>query len=390
MDRFDVANLLIASRGYQMYLQLDRLANTGFDRVKARNKEGSAQYDGATFRERISDHLRRRGLSQSPFDIVMIDGRNDHEDLVGYIDRSLRLLRPGGCLLLTDCLPSSLQQDCGAWRAFLQFRLLPDVDAFVIDTDGGVGLIRQIENALPDLQEVKSMDLLTYDDFVSNREAWMRPQAPFVLEMVAERPWGREPTVAILVIGKSEDEIESFRAASPHVEGEARMVYVANPSRRHGATAAIANPFLDEATEDVVAVVHADTTFAPGAIAVFAKAAIEQRSVTGIVGRIKPVKDNLGYLWCNAGGGFVNTLDSCSLFMLRSWGLRFDGKTFDDFHCVVEDICLQARLRGIRALVPHVEASHAGTATEPTWNDNFWRYRQRLLDKYRGHEIHTV
>ena len=219
----------------------------------------------------------------------------------------------------------------------------------------------------------------------------MRPQPRFVFEVIAEQPWGI-PTVAILVIGKSDEEIEGFKAASPHVEQEARMVYVSNPGRRYGATAVIANPFLDAATEDVVAIVHADTTFEPGAVGVFAAAAIDNNSLTGIVGRNKPMPGapTMGYTWCAGGGGYVSTLDSCSAFFRRTLGLRFDGSTFDDFHCVIEDLCLQARAMGVRALVPHAKASHVGTATEPTWNDRFWRYRQKLLDKYPREEIHTV
>jgi hypothetical protein len=266
----------------------------------------------------------------------------------------------------------------------------PDLDAIVGDFDYGVGLIRKVSNPLP-ITIGKTMDELTYADFVQNRALWMRPQPPFVFDMIAARPWG-PLSIAVLVIGKSDEEIEDFKRKSPHVEQEARMVYVSNPGRKFGGTAAIANPFLDAATEDVVAIVHADTTFAPKALGVFAKAAVDRNCLTGIVGRtaLTPGEPFSGYVWCTDKGGSVSTLDSSSVFFQRSLGLRFDGQVFNDFHCVVEDLCLQARAKGVQSYVPRADASHLGTATEPTWNDNFWRYRQKLLDKYPGAEIFTI
>jgi len=201
-----------------------------------------------------------------------------------------------------------------------------------------------------------------------------------------------QPSIALLVIGKSDEEIQWFKDQSPHVEREARMVYIANPKMRFGGMAAIANPFFDAATEDVVGVVHADTIFALGALQIFASTAVDHNCVSGIVGRCAPDPNERfsGYVWCHVGGGPVSTLDSCSIFFQRSQNLRFDGETFDSFHCVVEDICLQAQLRGISAKVPAAQAGHASAASNPQWAAQFWEYRAKLTAKYPGVVFHTV
>lgn len=374
MDRIDVVNLFVRQRDYRRLLAIGPIGDDKWGRIQIGTKIT------------ISSDQTEDLFSVEPesFDLIIVNGMTSH-GLCHLVNLALTRLAAGGSLMIFDCLSP------GAAKALLMFRQSSYLDAFVGDFDGGVGLIRKIPNPTRLVLE-RLVEEITDDELVTNREAWLRPQPPFVFDMIAERLWG-PPTIAMLVIGKSDEEIEGFKSGSPHAAEEARMVYVSNPGRKHGATAVIANPFIDNATEDVLAVVHADTTFAPGSIKAFAAAAVDNNCVTGIVGRIDPKRGfdgNMGYIWCGGPGGIVSTLDSCSVFFRRSWGLRFDGATFDDFHCVVEDICLQARKKGIRAMVPQIQASHVGTATESGWNDNFWRYRDKLFKKYPGEDIHTV
>lgn len=379
--RWDLINLFIERRNYARYLEVGSPSVECFGKVSARVK---ARIEASEISSLWFRNFRARAET---FDLIFVD-RDDDVTAFRDLTFALECLAPGGCVMVSNCLSSDPSKT--TWRAFTMFREQDELDAIVAEIDDGVGLLRRIPNPIP-IEIGKPMHELTESDRTVNRDMWLRPQPIFVLERIAEFPWGK-PTVAIMVIGKSEEEIEWFKQNSPRANEEARMVYVANPGRRYGATAVIANPFLETATEDVVAVVHADTSFAPGAIGVFAQVAIDNDCLTGIVGRAKahPGAANMGYTWCTSDGGYVSTLDSCSVFFRRNLGLRFDGRTFDDFHCVVEDLCLQARLRGIRSFVPKAEAGHIGTATEPTWNHNFWRYRKCLLDKYPDEEIHTV
>lgn len=185
--------------------------------------------------------------------------------------------------------------------------------------------------------------------------------------------------LALLVLGKSDAEIGDFLKASPYVAEQCRLVPIANPGAKLGGYAAVANPFVDEASESVVGVVHADTRFGLKAIPLlggYAKAGY----VTGLVGRSRSA-----YVWGKHGGGLVSTLDSCSVFFPTSTGLRFDGKTFDDFHCLVEDLCLQARAQGLSSFVPHVNAEHIGYIDRPQdWIPNYRVYRAKLNEKWKG------
>lgn len=186
-------------------------------------------------------------------------------------------------------------------------------------------------------------------------------------------------SLAVLVLGQSETELADFVRRSPTAKEEANLVLFSNPRRKFGGYATIANGFISERQEDVVGIVHADTGFGAGALRTFAENALLGRLV-GIVGRAASGP----YVWGRDGGGEVSTLDSCSVFFPRALGLRFDGVLFDDFHCVVEDLCLQARSRGIGSFVPATDASHAGSNQSPGWLSNYQRYRQRLEKKWKG------
>jgi hypothetical protein len=193
-------------------------------------------------------------------------------------------------------------------------------------------------------------------------------------------------SVAVLVLGKSDQEIADFETRSPCVHDEARIVLVANPNKIRGGYATIANPFIGAATEEIVGVVHADTTFAPGTITTLAAVAAEGR-VVGMVG----AGPNGGEVWGKHGGGPVSTVDSCSVFFQRATGLRFDGATFDDFHCCVEDLCLQAIARGMSCYVPPVQADHIGYIDRPSnWIPNYRHYRNLLSQKWVGRRFFTT
>lgn len=199
------------------------------------------------------------------------------------------------------------------------------------------------------------------------------------------------PSIDLLVLGQSEAELEDFLRRSPTAATEAKLNLVANPKKKLGGLALLANQTIDRGQGSVVGAVHADTTFAPGAITVLARAALEGAGrVVGLVGR---GFDPIFIVWGSEGGGPVSTLDSCSVFMPRSLGLRFDAQTFDDFHCAVEDLCIAAAERSIPIFVPAVDAGHTGEMTikNPTeWLPNYYRYKELLHRKWPGRVFVTT
>jgi hypothetical protein len=143
--------------------------------------------------------------------------------------------------------------------------------------------------------------------------------------------------------------------------------------------AAIGNHYLQDCP-DVFGIVHADTTFHHYAIDTFWRVA-RLGYVTGMVG----IDRHKGYIWSKAIPSitFVETLDCCSVFFRADMGLRFDDKTFDGFHCYVEDLCMQAHARKIPVVVPPAEASHHEDSTnDSVWRGEYFRYKDKLLAKW--------
>ena len=327
-------------------------------------------------------------LAWEPFDIILVDGDHAHSQVHRDVGNGLRLLRPGGVLVMHDCLPPTGQHEgpgfCGTtWRAFAKTRELPDIESYCLNLDWGIGIVEKKKNTAT-IQIGRRMDDLSYRDLLKNRDAWMRPissdQASCIAQSGCIGPTS-EPTKAVLVLGKSQQELDEFCERNPHAADEARLSLVANPNKKLGGYATVANTFLDAVTEDVVGVVHADTTFGVGVLrSMLREALCDGGRLTGMVGRSFD-----GFVWGKDGGGEVSTLDSCAVAMPRSLGLRFDGEHFDDFHCCVEDLCLQARKLGVKTYVPPLYADHIGFIDRaPDWMANYWNYRRVLAEKWKG------
>lgn len=161
----------------------------------------------------------------------------------------------------------------------------------------------------------------------------------------------------------------------------------------------IANLALDLCQSDVFGLCHCDVAFGDGALEAFTVAAMSG-AVCGIVGiDLKGVyhcsyNDGRDDWWAGAltagGPGRVSTLDSMAVFFRKDLGLRFDEKTFDGFHCHVEDLCLQAAARGIPVIVPAADARHLNHEQSREWLDDYRRYRAKLAEKWQGTEFRTT
>jgi hypothetical protein len=146
--------------------------------------------------------------------------------------------------------------------------------------------------------------------------------------------------------------------------------------------AAIGNHYLEDCW-DVFGMVHADTTFHPSALESFWRTA-RLGAVCGMVG----IDTKKRYHWSKDIRSIqpVETLDCCSVFFRKDSGLRFDAKTFDGFHCYVEDLCMQAHAKKIPVVVPPAQAAHAEDSTnDSVWRGDYFRYKDKLLAKWGRH-----
>lgn len=172
-----VINALIQARGYRRYLEIGCQYDVCFAAIQALDKVGVDPVSGGT--ERMTSDLFF-ATDPEPFDIVLIDGDHHHGQVRRDLANALRWLRPGGVVVMHDVLPTDERFEslelCGTvWRAFATARQFLDLEAVTGDFDLGVGIIRKHPNSAPISLGGRSMDALTWDDFVANRTAWMRP-----------------------------------------------------------------------------------------------------------------------------------------------------------------------------------------------------------------------
>lgn len=190
-------------------------------------------------------------------------------------------------------------------------------------------------------------------------------------------------TLALCVVAKNAGEASDFRIRNLGSMNElAECVMVVNPEARFGGYGTIAHRVFESFRSDVVGVCHADTIFSDSAFDVFHRYALHNNAAVGLVGRSLQGK----YIWSKNESGVVSTLDSCSFFMRRStYGKEatFDTKTFDHFHCCIEDMCLQLSTKGHCIYVPNAQADHSGLIDNPSdWQSTYQRYRQKLQEKW--------
>lgn len=108
---------------------------------------------------------------------------------------------------------------------------------------------------------------------------------------------------------------------------------------------------------------------------------------------------NNGIKWSRSDKLFdLVTCDSCCIVVNTEWGLRFDDKTFDEYHLYVEDFCLQARDIGIGCSTMYLDAfegsatfnvdryfihhSHTLNKLGCSWG-SYAKYKSKLLDKWK-------
>ena len=183
MQRWEIINKFITERGYTDYLEIGVLGSECFDNVECENKTGVDPGGNATYimtsDKFFEDH------PDKTFDIVFIDGLHFHEQVSKDIENSIKALKPGGIIVMHDCLPQEEYQQRrdtmnngtpwtgDTWIAFAKLRLTrPDLEMYVVDTDWGCGVINPDGTQTPftPLEQEFSLD---WGFFFTNRNQLM-------------------------------------------------------------------------------------------------------------------------------------------------------------------------------------------------------------------------
>jgi SAM-dependent methyltransferase len=161
---------------------------------------GPLDMDGESFFAQPSDAfflnppelLQERGI-----DVALVDGLHTWDQALRDIEHCLRYLKPGGVIVVHDCLPATaaeaapthaqakaMPEFSGNWtgdvyRAIIALRMrYPDLDVAVLNTDHGVGLIRRRQPEtlleLPDDQLMR----IDFDQLDAARERLLNLKSP--------------------------------------------------------------------------------------------------------------------------------------------------------------------------------------------------------------------
>jgi hypothetical protein len=138
-----------------------------------------------------------------PFDIAFTDGDHTARQTLLDVDNALKILSPGGTIVLHDCNPryeyrqytNAETYNGDVWKVVAALRGRPDIEVVTIDVDHGVGVVRKRPNRHPLPMELQAklvaagdrpLDAFTYAQLEDHRDELLR------LVTVAEfREWLR-------------------------------------------------------------------------------------------------------------------------------------------------------------------------------------------------------
>jgi hypothetical protein len=180
MLRYDIINSLIKKYNLTKYLEIGIFNGHNFKEIKAPLKHGvdpgaegiiAAEVTHPFTSDRFFESIDQGYL----YDIIFIDGLHYADQVAKDIKNSLNHVTPNGFILLHDCLPPDYDHQVvprkqagwtgDVWRAFVGFKQTNSLFSCVVDTDLGVGIIKnspEIEH-----KDFSPVDM-TYEEFANN------------------------------------------------------------------------------------------------------------------------------------------------------------------------------------------------------------------------------
>lgn len=178
-SRTDVLNFLVASKGFQRYLEIGVERGANFNQVIAPLRHGVDPNGAATF-AMTSDAFFERRLGYDSYELVFIDALHEEEACLRDIEHALERLERGGCIVVHDANPPTewhqrpaTEYEPGTawngtvWKAIVRFRERhPDIAVTTLDVDWGCAVIWP--GAAPAPLTAVPVEL-TYSDLESRR-----------------------------------------------------------------------------------------------------------------------------------------------------------------------------------------------------------------------------
>lgn len=180
-SRIDFLNQVVVANRVHDYLEIGCAADACFSRIRAPRRVGVDPQRGGTIRATSSEFF---ASNRQTFDLVFVDGLHHHEQVIEDVLNSLHVLSPRGLVVLHDCLPLSCVAQYreqsqriwngDVWKAMVEIRTWPAVDASTCLIDHGIGIVVPRPNTdRLDLAGRSPMDL-SFDDLAADYRRLLR------------------------------------------------------------------------------------------------------------------------------------------------------------------------------------------------------------------------
>lgn len=222
MDRVELLQRLIDAVGARLYLEIGVKRGDTFLSLRARRKIAVDPRPMLPRRAVLAAALRDprnltnlvvtstsdaffarppRRLAAGGLDIAFVDGLHTYEQSLRDVEGCLEWLAPGGAIVLHDCNPASAAAAEPApapppgagegwsgdvWKTIVHLRALrPDLSAFVIDADCGLGVVTRGRSASPPALGAEEIARLDYSALAAARRELLDLRPPDEVDRLA-------------------------------------------------------------------------------------------------------------------------------------------------------------------------------------------------------------
>lgn len=196
MERYDIINLIVQQNGFKNYLEIGVCdPSICFDKILCETKDSvdpgieysvnpvTYPFTSDVFFNKLDNGKLDRAKDYK-WDVIFIDGLHISDQVLKDVVNSLNHLSSDGHILLHDCNPPDIfyaredyyvngQQrpwNGTVWKALYYLRANSDLDICTVDTDWGVGIVRNPKGQKrPDVQF--NNNFYEYHIMAANRKA---------------------------------------------------------------------------------------------------------------------------------------------------------------------------------------------------------------------------
>lgn len=197
MQRYDIINSIIQQNGFKSYLEIGVCdPSICFDKIKCESKDSvdpgvEFGMNPVTYPFTSDEFFKMLGdgeldkIYDYKWDVIFIDGLHISDQVLRDVINSLQHLNPNGYILLHDCNPPDIfharedyyvngQQrpwNGTVWKALYFLRANSDLDVCTVNTDWGVGIVRNQKTgeSRPDVDFTNSF--FEYNAMAANRKS---------------------------------------------------------------------------------------------------------------------------------------------------------------------------------------------------------------------------